>query len=159
MTDHRAALHERLRFLAAVVTRESHYLAQTDQRLFARSFGAAEVLTLAANPDLAERVDAFVARFGRLQDTLAGGLLPRLLEAMLEPVGSTLDNLYRAERLGWVRSAGDWAELRLLRNRMIHEYVEDPAELADALQAAHRATADLKAAAAALADKARTLAV
>ena len=100
MTDHRAALHERLRFLAAVVTRESHYLAQTDQRLFARAFGAAEVLTLAANPDLAERVDAFVARFGRLQDTLAGGLLPRLLEAMLEPVGSTLDNLYRAERLG-----------------------------------------------------------
>lgn len=159
MTDHRAALHERLRFLAAVVTRESHYLAQTDQRLFARSFGAAEVLTLAANPDLAERVDAFVARFGRLQDTLAGGLLPRLLEAMLEPVGSTLDNLYRAERLGWVRSASDWAELRLLRNRMIHEYVEDPAELADALQAAHRATADLTAAAAAMADKARALAV
>ena len=159
MTDHRDALHERLRFLAAVVTRESHYLAQTDQRLFARSFGAAEVLTLAANPDLAERVDAFVARFGRLQDTLAGGLLPRLLEAMLEPVGSTLDNLYRAERLGWVRSASDWAELRLLRNRMIHEYVEDPAELADALQAAHRATADLTAAAAAMADKARTLAV
>ena len=159
MTDHRAALHERLRFLAAVVTRESHDLAQTDQRLFARSFGAAEVLTLAANPDLAERVDAFVARFGRLQDTLAGGLLPRLLEAMLEPVGSTLDNLYRAERLGWVRSASDWAELRLLRNRMIHEYVEDPAELADALQAAHRATADLTAAAAAMADKARALAV
>ena len=158
MTDYRAALHERLRFLAAVVTRESH-LAQTDQRLFARSFGAAEVLTLAANPDLAERVDAFVARFGRLQDTLAGGLLPRLLEAMLEPVGSTLDNLYRAERLGWVRSASDWAELRLLRNRMIHEYVEDPAELADALQAAHRATADLTAAAAAMADKARALAV
>ena len=117
------------------------------------------MLTLAANPDLAERVDAFVARFGRLQDTLAGGLLPRLLEAMLEPVGSTLDNLYRAERLGWVRSASDWAELRLLRNRMIHEYVEDPAELADALQAAHRATADLTAAAAAMADKARALAV
>ena len=159
MTDHRAALLERLRFLATVVTRESHYLAQTDQRLFARSFGAAEVLTLAANPDLAERVDAFVARFGRLQDTLAGGLLPRLLEAMLEPVGSTLDNLYRAERLGWVRSASDWAELRLLRNRMIHEYAEDPAELADALQAAHRATADLTSAAAAMADKARALAV
>jgi len=47
----------------------------------------------------------------------------------------------------------------LLRNRMIHEYVEDPAELADALQAAHRATADLLAAAASMAAKARTLAV
>ena len=159
MTGLQATLHERLRFLAGVVTRESSYLAQTDKRLFTGSFGAAEVSTLAANPDLAERVDAFVARFGRLQDTLAGGLLPRLLEALLEPVGSTLDNLHRAERLGWVRSASDWAELRLLRNRMIHEYVEDPAELADALQAAHRATDDLLAAAAAMAEKARTLAV
>jgi len=42
---------------------------------------------------------------------------------------------------------------------MIHEYVEDRAELADALQAAHRATADLLAAAASMAAKARTLAV
>jgi len=151
VTGQRAALHERLRFLADVVTREAHDLAQTDHRLFTPAFGAAEVLTLAANPDLAERVDAFVARFGRLQDTLAGGLLSRLPEAMLEPVGSTLDNLYRAERLGWVRSASDWAELRLLRNRMIHEYVDDPAELADALQAAHRATADLLAAAVSMA--------
>ena len=78
---------------------------------------------------------------------------------MLEPVGSTLDNLYRAERLGWVRSASDWAELRLLRNRMIHGYVEDPAELADALQAAHRATADLAAASVATAEQVRALAV
>ena len=158
MTEAAVALRERLRFLADVVTREASHLSLTDGRLFAGGFGPAEVLSLNANPDLAERVDAFVARFGRLQDTLAGALLPRLLEASLEAVGSSIDNLYRAERLGWVRSASDWAELRLLRNRMIHEYVEDPAELADALQAAHRGTGDLTAAAAAMASKARRLA-
>ncbi len=91
------------------MSREAQHLAQIDQRLFGPGFGIA---------DPGERVDAFVARFGRLQDALAGALLPRLLEALLEPVGSVLDNLNRAERLGWIRSASDWAERRLLRNRM-----------------------------------------
>ena len=118
----------------------------------------AQASKLAENPDLAERVDAFVARFGRLQDTLAGALVPRLLEALLEPVGSVLDNLNRAERLGWIRSASQWAELRLLRNRMVHEYVTDVRELVDALQAAHEGVADLTAAAALVAERARAAA-
>lgn len=150
-----AGLRERLRFLADVVSREAQYLAQTDQRLFGVGFGMAEAANLPNNPELGERVDAFVARFGRLQDTLGGALLPRLLEALLEPVGSVLDNLNRAERLGWIRSASDWAELRLLRNRMVHEYVRDMQELVDALQAAHSGVADLTAAASILAERAR----
>ena len=150
-----AGLHERLRFLADVVSREAQYLAQTDQRLFGAGFGVAEATHLASNVELGERVDAFVARFGRLQDTLAGALVPRLLEALLEPVGSVLDNLNRAERLGWIRSASDWAELRLLRNRMVHEYVRDAQELVDALHAAHRGVEDLTAAASVLAKRAR----
>lgn len=156
MSSH-ADSRERLRFLADVVTREASSLTQTDSRLFGKSFGLAEVASLPANPDLAERVDAFVARFGRLQDTLAGALLPRLLEALLEPVGSVLDNLNRAERLGWLRSSADWAELRLLRNRMVHEYARDAQQLVDALQAAHRGVADLIAAAAAMAQRVREL--
>lgn len=152
-----ADLRERLLFLADVVGREASYLSQTNGRLFAKAFGLAEVSSLPSTPDLAERVDAFVSRFGRLQDTLAGALLPRLLEALLEPVGSVLDNLNRAERLGWIRSASDWAELRLLRNHMIHEYVRDAQELVDALQAAHRGVPDLTAAASAMARRAREL--
>ena len=84
-------------------------------------------------------------------------MLPRLLEALLEPVGSVLDNVNRAERLGWLRSASDWAELRLLRNRMIHEYVRDAQELVDALQAAHRGVPDLTAATSAMVQRAREL--
>lgn len=153
-----AGAAERLQFLADVVTREASYLSQTDGRLFSKAFGLGEVASLPGNPDLAERVDAFVARFGRLQDTLAVALLPRLLEALLEPLGSVLDNLNRAERLGWLRSASDWAELRLLRNRMVHEYVRDAQELVDALLAAHGGVEDLTAAAAAMAGRARELA-
>ena len=141
-----------------MVSREAQYLAQTDQRLFAAGFGIAEAANLPNNPELGERVDAFVARFGRLQDTLAGALLLRLLEVLLEPVVSVLDNLNRAERLGWIRSASDWAELRLLRNRMVHEFVRDMQELVDALQAAHSGVADLTAAASVLAERARSTA-
>lgn len=155
----RADVAERLRFLADVVEREALYLKQTDQRLFAGAFGLAEVASLPNQPELAERVDAFVARFGRLQDTLGAALLPRLLEALLEPVGSVLDNLNRAERLGWVRSAAEWSELRLLRNRMVHEYVREPQALVDALLAAHGGVPDLCVAADSMISQARRLAL
>ena len=100
---------------------------------------------------MAERLDAFVACFGRLQDTLADKLLPALLDWLAEPVSAAIDNLNRAERLGWVQSVDDWIEVRRLRNRMIYEYVRDPAELSSALTAAHRAVAMLTATAAAMA--------
>lgn len=154
----RADLRERLLFLADVVMRKASCLSQTDARLFAQEFGLDDVSSLPDNPELAERVDAFVARFGRLQDTLASALLPRLLEALLEPVDSVLDHLNRAERLGWLRSSCDGAELRLLRNRMVHEYVRDAQEPVDALTAAHYGVADLTASAAAMADRAREIA-
>ena len=151
-------LIQRLHHLAEVVLREATHLAQTDRRLFGPGFGLAEAADLQGNVDLAERVDAFVARLGRLQDTLGATLLPRLLEALLEPTGSVLDNLNRAEKLGWVRSAGDWAALRLLRNRMVHEYVADASILADALNAAHAGVPDLVASASAMADRVKRLA-
>ncbi|MCE2689447.1 MAG: hypothetical protein LW862_06330, partial [Rubrivivax sp.] len=62
-----------------MVRREAEYLAQTDGRLFGQVFDAERARTLPLTPELAERVDAFVARFGRLQDTLADKLLPALL--------------------------------------------------------------------------------
>ena len=148
---------QRLHHLADVVTRESTHLQQTDLRLFGPGFGQPEAASLQGNVELAERVDAFVARFGRLQDTLGAALLPRLLEALLESTGSVLDNLNRAEKLGWVRSAADWAALRLLRNRMVHDYVSDAAILAETLNAAHAGVPDLVAAANAMAARVRRL--
>ena len=72
---------------------------------------------LEQDPDLAERIDAFVARFGRLQDTLGDKLLPHLLRALGEKPGAAIDNLDRAERLGWIESADQWLEIRRLRNK------------------------------------------
>ncbi len=86
---------------------------------------------------LAERVDAFAARFARLQDTAGDRLLPELLSCLAEPIGSVLDNLDRAEKLGLLESTQTWVETRALRNRMVHEYIRNPAILAEALNEAH----------------------
>ncbi len=128
----------RLQFLCRVVQRESRYLQQTTQRLFIHDFTAQAVAQLEADPDRAERVEAFVGRFGRLQDTLGDKLIPAVLAALGERCGPAADNLDRAERLGFVASADEWFAMRGLRNQMVHEYVEDPAVLWDALQAGRR---------------------
>ena len=42
---------------------------------------------------------------------------------MQEPVGTALENLDRAEKLGLVQSADAWVAVRKLRNQLVHEYV------------------------------------
>ncbi len=127
----------RLRFLVRVADKECRHLQLTDQRLFTESFDEDRANRLEDDIELAERVEAFVGRFGRLQDTLADKLLPALLSALGERVGAQLDNLDRAERLGYIESAELWLTMRQLRNQMVHEYIEDPAILASALQTGH----------------------
>ena len=142
---------DKLVFLAETVLAEAALLRITDGRLFAAPMDADRAASLRHDIDLAERVDAFVARFGRLQDTLGDKLVPALLIWLAEPVGPAIDNLARAERLGWIGSATDWIECRQLRNFMIHEYVRDMTVLAAALSKGHVAVPLLDAAAQTLA--------
>ena len=123
----------RLQFLVRVVRNECQHLLTTDQRLF----GSLSTLEPAAPLDLAERVEAFVGRFGRLQDTVGDKLLPLLLAALGEKPSAAIDNLDRAERLELLTSADEWMTMRNLRNQMVHEYVEDPVVLTSALQTGH----------------------
>jgi len=127
----------RLQFLVRVVRKECRHLATTDQRLFDNVFALEQAARLEESPDLAERVEAFVGRFGRLQDTVGDKLLPLFLAALGEKPSAAIDNLDRAERLGLLSSADEWMSMRNLRNQMIHEYVEDPALLVSALQTGH----------------------
>lgn len=134
------AARERLRFLLETVALEAQYLQDTDGRLFAQPFTAERAAGLRAEPLLAERLDAFTARFARLQDTAGDKLLPALLVCLGEPVGSVIDNLDRAARLGLLAaSSDDWIAARALRNRMVHEYIRNLAVLAEAVTSAHRA--------------------
>ncbi|MFZ2855867.1 MAG: hypothetical protein WAZ34_17355 [Rhodocyclaceae bacterium] len=127
----------RLQFLVRVVRKEAKHLGSTDQRLFAGPFTVEQAIRLEEDADLAERVEAFVGRFGRLQDTVGDKLLPLFLVALGEKSAAAIDNLDRAERLGLLASVDGWMTMRKLRNQMVHEYVEDPAVLASALQTGH----------------------
>ena len=70
----------RLQFLSRVVKKEANYLQETDARLFVQTLNVFDLRRIAEDALLAERLDAFVSRFGRLQDTLADKFLPALLE-------------------------------------------------------------------------------
>lgn len=119
------------------VRREGDLLLKTDARLFKSDLDAAWVERLENEEDLAERLDAFVSRFGRMQDTLGDKLLPSLLRLLAEKPGSALDNLNRAEKLGLLASVVEWLDARNLRNRLVHEYMANAAEFAMALNRAH----------------------
>lgn len=127
----------RLQFLTRVITKEVKHLIQTDERLFLYSFTLEQATQLEHNPQLAEQVEAFVSRFGRLQDTLGDKLLPELLTALGEKTSAVIDNLDKAERLNFIASAEEWMTMRFLRNQMVHEYIEDPAILYSAILGAH----------------------
>ena len=137
----------RLEFLARVTHKECKHLLDTDGRLFSNLFTIEDAKKIEIDPTLAERLDAFVARFGRLQDTVGDKLLPALLAAMAEKIGPAIDNLDKAEKLGLIGSADGWMEMRRLRNQMVHEYIEDLAVLTSALRSGHAFVPELTAAA------------
>lgn len=116
-----------------IVQREGRHLAFSWGRLFGRPIDAAWVRALDDRPEEAERLEAFVSRFGRMQDTIGDKLLPRWLLALAESPGSQIETLNRAERLGVLGSAEAWLEARNLRNGLVHEYQENPGEFAEKL--------------------------
>ena len=123
----------RLLFLLETVETEGRHLLGTASRLADQRVDAAWVKRLEEDFTLAERVDAFAARFGCMQDTLGDRVVPELLRQLLETPGSAIDNLNRLEKLGLLESVEQWVEARNLRNRLFHEYMRDADEFAQAL--------------------------
>lgn len=127
-----------------LVDKESVYLQDVAQRLFVPEVVTPEwIERLIATPEGRDCLEAFVGKFSRLQDTLIDKLLPYTLAAVGEKTGSALDNLNRADRLGLLGNPDQWLAMRHLRNRLVHEYVEDKADLAAALNLARCMADDL----------------
>jgi hypothetical protein len=121
-----------------IVQKEGQHLSFSWHRLFADEITAQWVKDLEQNPELAERLEAFVSRFGRMQDTIADKLLPRLLLAQAENPGSQIEVLNRAERLNVLDSVENWLMARKLRNRLVHEYMDSPEGFSDDLNLARK---------------------
>jgi uncharacterized protein with HEPN domain len=120
--------------LLEITWKEVMYFQQSRIRVINSNVDIKWIEALDENPQHSEMLDAFVARFSRLQDAIGDKLLPTILKLNLETVGSQLDNLFRAEKLGWIESADQWIELRGLRNSLIHEYMTNPENLLYALK-------------------------
>ena len=78
--------------------------------------------------------DQFILRFTKLQDALGAQLYPALLAHLQEAYEDRpmLDKLNRMEKLGFLGSVEQWQSLRVIRNRLTHDYPTD-----DALKAAY----------------------
>ncbi len=128
----------RRRFLATleIARRELVVLEYSHKKLFSATIDASWVKRLTDDMAAAETLEAFVSRFGRFQDTVGDKLIPRALTVLLEQPRSTLDNLSRAERLGWIDDTEAWVAARELRNRLGHEYMTDAIQLAADIRAA-----------------------
>ena len=81
----RDPVRERLAFLLETVVLEAEHLQSTDGRLFAETFTAERAASLRADALVAERLDAFAARFARLQAPATaagwGSVIVRRLQA------------------------------------------------------------------------------
>jgi len=88
-------------------------------------------------PEREDMLESFASKFNRFQDMMGDKLLPAMLAWKGEKVGSFVDNLNRAERLGWVESGQSWLEARALRNKLVHEYMVDAAVFAQSLNLAN----------------------
>lgn len=64
-------IQPRLNFLIRVTRKQCAHLLITDHRLFEQPFTYEHAQKLDNDLDVAERVETFVSRFGRLQDTVA----------------------------------------------------------------------------------------
>jgi len=90
-------------------------------------------------PEHAEKVEAFVSRFGRLQDQLGEKLIPRFAALLGETPKSMLDVLAYAEKMQWIENAAEFIGARKLRNLLVHEYMSDVELFLQALLAAREA--------------------
>jgi hypothetical protein len=115
----------KLQHLRRVVIKECRYLTYSAAGLMRIDPQLCWLDNIEQHLDLTEKLDAFVSRFCRLQDTLGDKLLPIYLRSRMEPVSTVLDNLNRAEKLGLILSVMDWVESRNLGNSLVHEYTED----------------------------------
>ena len=132
--------HAHAAWLALDLARkEAEHLRYSQSTLFALPIDLVWVQALGIRPDLAEKVEALVSRFGRLQDHLGDKLLPRFAALLGESTKTLLDTLAVAEKTDLLVSADAFIAARKLRNALVHEYMHDAQTFLESLFAAQQA--------------------
>ncbi len=89
----------------------------------------------ALSDEQVEALDQFLFRFAKLQDAIGQRLFVYFLESQAEPVKdlSVLDRLNRLEQLGVLPNKDEWLSIRNIRNKVSHEYEDNPVAMCKAL--------------------------
>jgi hypothetical protein len=105
---------------------------------------ASDLAALEADPERLRVLDQLLFRFTKLQDALGLRLVPATLAALSEPFEGwpMIDRLNRLEKLGLL-DVDQWLSWRETRNRLAHEYPDQPETRFAAIEAAVTAAADL----------------
>jgi len=85
--------------------------------------------------DEVQDIDQYLYRFSKLQDTL-GQKIFRLIVNIYEPSSESipfLDLLHKLEKLGCLVSSKEWISLREKRNKIAHQYDDEPYEMTEAI--------------------------
>lgn len=83
--------------------------------------------------------DQFIFRFTKLQDCMGNKLFKYILESLAENTQelSLIDMVAKAEQLNIIESAETWFTLRLIRNKLAHEYPFNTEEILAGLNELH----------------------
>ena len=119
--------------------KEAEHLRYSQSTLFALPIDLGWIQALGNRPEVAEKVEAFISRFGRLQDHLGDKLLPRFAALVGENSKTLLDALAIAEKTDLLVSADAFIAARKLRNALAHEYMYDAQIFLESLFAAQEA--------------------
>jgi hypothetical protein len=72
-----------------------------------------------------EHLEAYTARFARFSDIYFQKLLRAILNYLAEDERSFLDRMNNSEKLGIITSAETMRKIRMVRNDIAHEYMEE----------------------------------
>jgi 6-phosphofructokinase len=122
-----------VRLALDLARKEAEHLRYSFDTLYAFQLDETWVKDLADKPALAEKVEAFVSRFSRLQDHIGEKLLPRYAQLVGEQHKTQIDVLGFAERAGIVTNADEFLAARRLCNALVHEYMQDSQSFLESL--------------------------
>lgn len=77
-------------------------------------------------------IEMLTSRFSRLQDGIGKKIFPEMLILMGEDIqgNSWIDTLHKLEKLEILPDKAFWEEMRKIRNKLTHEYPNDPEKMA-----------------------------
>jgi hypothetical protein len=72
-----------------------------------------------------DKFESFSGRFARLSDLLIQKIFRLIDDIELESPGTIRDRINRAEKKELIESADIFVEIRIVRNQVAHEYIQD----------------------------------